>query len=302
MKNIFVLLSLMFFLGSCSSDSGDNDYKRLKYNKGYYKIIKKGEDNNKAKPGEYILYNILFKDNKGKVFKQNTDKEKTLREFVIRDTALLKDLTAVSEILYKMTKGDSAFLYIPLSKEDRVGDMKNSDTLFFYINVRDIINEEKMRDIIEDEFLKQEAEETAARIKQIEVDQKIMKARDEYQKGLLKGKTKRTDNGVEIYILESGKGKAIKEGDRIKIGYYGMTMKDASPFDNSFRRGKDIELLVGAKQVIPGWDEAFEHMHEGDKGVIFVPGKMAFGKKGKIPIIPPDADLVFYVEIHDLVK
>lgn len=303
MKYISLFLAGMIFLAlSCSENSKDSQFKTLKYNKGYYKVIKGGEEGHRAKPGEYILYNILFKDNKGKIFKQNTDKDKTLREHVIRDTAFMKDLTAVSEVLYTMTKGDSAFLYIPLSEDERVGDMKNSDTLLFYINVRDIISEEKMRDIIEDEFLKQEAEETAARIKQIEVDQKIMKARDEYQKGLLKGKLKRTKNGVEIYILEPGKGRAIQKGDRISVGYYGMLMKDATPFDNSFRRDKDFEMVVGAQQVIPGWDEAFVNMHEGDKGVIFVPSKMAFGEKGKAPIIPPNADLVFYVEIHKILN
>ena len=300
MKKIIFLFAVLF-LFSCSNNKDEN-YSTLKYNKGFYKIIKKNKTGDTAKAGEYILYNILFEDNKGKVFRKALDENKTLREHVIADTSLMKDLTAVSEVLYKMTKGDSAFLYIPLTEAERTGDMKNSDTLFFYINVRDIIDEKKMRDIIEDEFLRQEADETAARIKQIEVDQKIMKARDEYKKGKLKAKLKRTPNGVEILTLEKGSGKAVKKGSRISIGYYGMTMKDADTFDNSFRRNKDFEMVVGTQQVIPGWDEAFENMNVGDKAVIFVPSKMAFGEKGKLPIIPPNADLVFYVEIHKLIE
>lgn len=299
MKVLLSLLSLLILL-SCSEHKNDG-FSKLKYHRGEFKIYSKNQGET-AKPGEYILYNILFKDNKGKVFQDSRDIKNPLREHVIKDTSLLKDLTAVSEVLYKMKKGDSTFMFIPLTEEEKTGDMKKSDTLLFFINVRDIISEEKMRDMIEDEFLKQEAEETEARIKQIEVDQKIMKAWDEYNKGLLKNKLKRTKNGVECLILEEGKGKKLTKGTRIKLGYYGMTMKDATPFENSFRKGKDFEMVLGANQVIPGWDEAMLTMKEGTKAVIFVPGKMAFGKEGKSPIIPPDADLIFYIELHEIVK
>ena len=299
MRAFIALLSILI-LFSCSGNK-KSEFSGLKYHKGYYKLYSKGQGET-AKPGEYILYNILFKDNKGKIFQDSRDIKNPLRERVIKDTSLLKDLTAVSEVLYKMEKGDSVFMFIPLAEDEKTGDMKKSDTLLFFINVRDIISEEKMRDMLEDEYLKQDAEETEARIKQIEVDQKIMKARDEYNKGLLKGKLKRTKNGVECLILEEGKGQVLTKGTRIKLGYYGMTMKDATPFENSFRVGKDFEMVLGANQVIPGWDEAMLTMKEGTKSVIFVPSKMAFGKEGKPPIISPDSDLVFYIEIHEVVK
>ncbi|HHH52181.1 MAG TPA: hypothetical protein ENK91_00855 [Bacteroidetes bacterium] len=296
----FSILFLLLFLFSCKQNNND-DFSNLKYHRGKYKIYSTNEGK-PANPGEYILYNILFKDNTGKVFQDSRDINNPLREHVIKDTSLLKDLTAVSEVLYKMSKGDSAFMFIPLMEEEKTADMKNSDTLLFYINVREVINEEKMRDIIEDDYLKQNAEETEARIKQIEVDQKIMKAWDMYKKGLLKDKLKRTKNGVECLILEEGKGPQLSKGSRVKLGYYGMTMKDATPFENSFRTGKDFEMVLGANQVIEGWDEAFMSMKEGTKTVIFVPSKLAFGHKGKPPIISPDADLVFYIELHKATK
>lgn len=299
MKN-FIVFFLLLSIFSCKKNKY-RDFSELKYHTGQFKIYSKTQGKT-AKPGEYILYNILFKDNKGKVFQDSRDIKNPLREHVIRDTSLLKDLTAVSEVLYKMSKGDSTFMIIPLKEEEKTGDMKNSDTLFFYITVRDIVDEEKMIDMLEDEYLKQNAEDTEYRIKQIEVDQKIMKAWDEYNKGLLKSKLKRTKNGVECLILEEGKGPILRKGTKIKLGYYGMTMKDATPFENSFRIGKDYEMVLGANQVIPGWDEAFMTMREGAKSVIFVPSKLAFGKKGKSPIIPPDADLVFYIELHEIVK
>jgi FKBP-type peptidyl-prolyl cis-trans isomerase len=201
-----------------------------------------------------------------------------------------------------MSIGDSAKIIVHLTEEQKVGDMKKSDTLFFYLNVKNIVDKEGMRDIIEDEFLKQEAEETEARIKQIEVDQIIMKTWDDYNKGKLKGKLKRTKNGVKYLIIKEGEGEKAKERQRVKIGYYGMTHKEANAFDNSFRRDKDLEVIIGANQVILGWDEALREMKEGMKAVFFIPSKLAFGKTGKKPIIPPNADLVFYIELHEIIK
>jgi len=298
------ILSIIFVFAvaftACKKEVKDN-FKGLKYNKGRYEII--GDHNGqKAKPGEYIQYSVLMRDNHNKIFVDKRGRNELLREQVIRDTSLLKDLTAATEVLYNLTKGDSALLYIPLSDDEKVADLKNSDTLFFELKVHDILDAEKMRDIVEDEYLKQEAEETEARIKQIAVDQTIMKAWDDYNKGKLKGKLKKTKSGIKYLVLENGKGDFAKIGQKVKFGFYGMTQKDANAFENSFGRNKDLTLIVGAKQVIPGWDEALQQMNEGMKAVFFIPAKLGFGKKGKVPVIPPDADLVFYIELHKIIN
>ncbi len=293
--SIILFISLSFV--ACKNKS--SKFKGLKYNKGQYQIIG-NNTGQKAKPGEYIQYGVLLKDNHNKVFVDKRKKDELLREQVVKDTVFLKDLTAAAEVLYNLTKGDSAILYIPLSEDEKNAELKNSDTLIFELKVHDILDSAKMRDIVEDEYLKEEAEKTEARIKQIAVDQTIMKAWDDYNKGKLKGKLKKTKSGIKYIVLEEGKGDFAKKGQKVKIGFYGMTQKDANAFENSFGRDKDIGLIVGARQVIPGWDEALQLMNQGMKAVFFIPAKLGFGKKGKAPIIPPDADLVFYIELHQI--
>ena len=300
MRILSILLVFIVAFTACKKESNDN-FKGLRYNKGRYTIIGK-QNGQKAKLGEYIQYSVLMRDNHNKVFVDKRKKNELLREQVLRDTVFMKDLTAAAEVLYNLTKGDSALLYIPLSDDDKTADLKNSDTLFFELKVHDILDAEKMRDIVEDEYLKQEAEETEARIKQIAADQTIMKAWDDYNKGKLKGKLKKTKSGIKYLVLEDGKGDFAKIGQKVKFGFYGMTQKDANAFENSFGRNKDLTLIVGAKQVMPGWDEALQQMNEDMKAVFFIPAKLGFGKKGKVPVIPPDADLVFYIELHKIIK
>ncbi len=293
--SIILFISLSFV--ACKNKS--SKYKGLKYNKGQYVII--GDNTGqKAKPGEYIQYSVLLKDNHNMIFIDKRKKDELLREQVIRDTVFLKDLTAAAEVLYNLTKGDSSVLYIPLSEDEKTDKLKDSDTLIFELKVHDILDSAKMRDIVEDEYLKEEAEKTEARIKQIAADQTIMKTWDDYNKGKLKGKLKKTKSGIKYIVLEEGKGDFAKKGQKVKIGFYGMTQKDANAFENSFGRDKDIGLIVGARQVIPGWDEALLQMNQGMKAVFFIPAKLGFRKKGKAPIIPPDADLVFYIELHQI--
>ena len=299
MRVFSVVILLILSLFSCKNN--DNNYLDLDVNDGKYRLIESNNGEN-AKPGEFIIYSVLFKDNNGKVFLDKREKGNFLREQVMKDRSLMKDTTAVSEVLYKLSKGDSAIIVLPLTEDEKRSDMKNSDTLFFYLKVKDIVDEAGMRDIVEDEFLKQEAEQTEARFKKVEVDQTIMKAWDEYNKGKLKGKLNYTDNGVEYLIIEKGEGEKAKKGQKVKIGYYGMTNKGANTFDNSFNRGKDVEIVAGGGQVIPGWDEALLEMNNGMKAVFFIPYKLAYGEEGKLPIIPAKSDLVLYIELHEIIK
>ena len=84
-------------------------------------------------------------------------------------------------------------------------------------------------------------------------------------------------------------------GKKVSVHYVGKLL-DGTEFDNSVKRGEPIEFVLGQGQVIPGWDEGIAMMKEGEKAVLLIPSKLAYGERGN-QAIPPCAPLVFDVEL-----
>jgi FKBP-type peptidyl-prolyl cis-trans isomerase len=110
-------------------------------------------------------------------------------------------------------------------------------------------------------------------------------------------KTVTTDSGLKYQDLKEGKGAAAKKGDTVEVHYTGWLAKDQKKFDSSVDRGKPFTFPLGAKRVIPGWDEGVAGMKVGGKRKLMIPAKLGYGASGAGGVIPPNADLVFEVEL-----
>jgi len=123
----------------------------------------------------------------------------------------------------------------------------------------------------------------------------------ENQAALIKNKwpdAKKTDSGLMYVVTKEGAGPKPKVGQKVKAHYTG-TLLDGKKFDSSKDRGTPFEFPVGKRRVIAGWDEAFLDMKKGEKRVLIIPYSLAYGERGRPPVIPPKATLVFYVELID---
>ena len=104
------------------------------------------------------------------------------------------------------------------------------------------------------------------------------------------------DRGVEN--AEEGDGKTFpKQGDKLKMHYTGTLAADGSKFDSSRDRGKLFEFTIGVGQVIKGWDEGVIQMSLGEKATLEISSDYGYGERGAGGVIPPNADLVFTVEL-----
>lgn len=97
--------------------------------------------------------------------------------------------------------------------------------------------------------------------------------------------------------IKVGTGDLAEPGQAYTVHYTGWLASDGTKFDSSVDRGKPIEFQQGAKRVITGWDQGFEGMHVGGKRRLFIPYQLAYGEKGRPPVIPAKANLIFDVEL-----
>lgn len=107
---------------------------------------------------------------------------------------------------------------------------------------------------------------------------------------------KMNKQGVEIEILKEGTGAVAKSGDNVSVHYVG-TLENGTKFDSSIDRGAPFTFTLGVKQVIPGWDIGVEGMKVGEKRKLTIPSELAYGSRGAGAAIPPNATLIFEVEL-----
>jgi FKBP-type peptidyl-prolyl cis-trans isomerase len=103
-----------------------------------------------------------------------------------------------------------------------------------------------------------------------------------------------TETGLQYQVISSGNGKVPTASDNVTVHYTGKLI-DGTVFDSSVERGEPATFGVG--QVIAGWTEALQLMHEGDKFMLFIPSELGYGDRGAGGQIPPYAALIFEVEL-----
>ncbi len=112
-------------------------------------------------------------------------------------------------------------------------------------------------------------------------------------------------NGVKVVIVQEGSGEGAALGNTLSVNYTGM-LSDGTVFDSNmdpkFNHVEPFVLVLGQGNVIPGWEAGLTGMKVGERRVLEISPDYAYGAAGYPPVIPPNATLLFQIELVDIIK
>lgn len=121
--------------------------------------------------------------------------------------------------------------------------------------------------------------------------------------GTLKMARMKNASGLEYEIVKEGSGETPQIGKKVTVHYTGWLDENGVPgrkFDSSVDRGQPFSFIIGVGQVIKGWDEGVLGMKIGEKRRLTIPANLGYGARGAGGVIPPNATLIFDVELIDV--
>ncbi len=113
------------------------------------------------------------------------------------------------------------------------------------------------------------------------------------------GEPIKTASGLEYWDIKVGTGAVAQTGKKVKVDYTGW-LTNGKKFDSSVGTGHPFDFMLGGGQVIKGWDEGVVGMKVGGKRQLRIPPDLAYGAGGYSPVIPPNATLIFDVQLVDV--
>jgi FKBP-type peptidyl-prolyl cis-trans isomerase len=105
-----------------------------------------------------------------------------------------------------------------------------------------------------------------------------------------------TASGLTYIVTKQGDGEPVKSGDNVIVNYTGL-LTNGALFDSSLARNEPFAFPVGAGMVIRGWDEGLQNLRVGDHATLIIPPAIGYGASGAGGVIPPNATLIFDVEL-----
>jgi len=192
--------------------------------------------------------------------------------------------------------------------------LNGKHTIFGHvIEGQDVVNTIAQNDVIEkieilrvgDKAKQFKTDQAAFEQAQKKIEDNKQKTEEDSQKEVIKmikhkwPEAHHSHTGMYWVVNKEGKGDKPKAGNTISAHYTGRLLSNNKKFDSSYDRGEPIKFEIGVGRVIKGWDQALLNMKRGEKRTLIIPPKLAYGEQGAGGVIPPNAWLVFDVELVD---
>ena len=279
--NLFIIATIFF--SSCT-----NNEKELE-NGVSLKYFKNGSGDF-VENGEIIMFNLLYYDNEG-----NEQFRSQPNEPVLQQKDSLWENIPFLNVISTLKKGDSVFFQLSLDQflgfipGANYPDSLGSELMSFYAGIEDIMTREEFENYQKEQYEKMKMNDD----QQLSIDLELI---DNYLKENNIEAIK-TESGLRYVVQKEGEGRNAAPGDNVSVHYTGMLL-NGEVFDSSLER-QPLSFTLGQGMVIQGWDEGISYFNKNAKGTIYIPSYLGYGARGAGGAIPPNAVLVFEIELID---
>lgn len=279
--NLFIIATIFF--SSCT-----NNVKELE-NGVSLKYFKNGSGDF-VEDGEIIMFNLLYYDNEG-----NEQFRSQPNEPVLQQKDSLWENIPFLNVISTLKEGDSVFFQLSLDQflgfipGANYPDSLGSELMSFYAGIEDIMTREEFENYQKEQYEKMKMNDD----QQLSIDLELI---DNYLKENNIEAIK-TESGLRYVVQKEGEGRNAAPGDNVSVHYTGMLL-NGEVFDSSLER-QPLSFTLGQGMVIQGWDEGISYFNKNAKGTIYIPSYLGYGARGAGGAIPPNAVLVFEIELID---
>ncbi len=301
MRNLLIITALLGVFAFACDSSG----KEARTSQGYRYTLHTDGASPKATAGDFVTFAVYVRKQDSVLFSTRMGGESPVIQIADPAADPLRTLDPVEDILTVLGVGDSATVVMELDTlPQKPPGFEDVSELLYDVVVEKIESEEEYMSAQEE--LKREAlaaRKTAIRssgeLGTLALEQ-IESIQERNLSGELGDEVQTTESGLRYVVHEAGTGEQAASGKTVSVNYLGMTAADGDIFDESFTRGEPITFPLGQGRVIAGWDEGLALLKAGAKATLLIPGDLAYGPNGRPPSIPPNAELLFFVELVDV--
>ncbi|MEM8526070.1 MAG: FKBP-type peptidyl-prolyl cis-trans isomerase [Bacteroidota bacterium] len=268
---------------------------------GYPVVFHINKEGQTPRVGEYINFRMYIRNDEKVIF--STEKNKIGKEtYKTAPYTITNNISPQMDAFGMMSPGDSLTLYYQIDTMDRKpAGFEDSDMVYYDLVLLDVQTVGEYNNQQRDKRNAEEIKKQAVREREPAVKELLSKTLQQYKNDELNLKLRNATNGLKYMILEPGNGIKIESANDVRHHFY-CIMENGEPFGGSFGTGEPYSVLIGTRKVVTGWESGLRLFEEGSKGILIVPSALAYGEAGLEGKVPPNTDLIFYLDIEEVRK
>ena len=290
MRNVYYTTILFITLFSCV------DREKVLDNGVELKYFKNGSGQ-EIEDGQIVMINLQYFDYDGNELLNKVGNDPV----VLQKDSSWESSGIIYNVIDNLVKGDSVFFQLtteqffknaPQSVE--VPDSVKNKMISFYCGIQDVMSQNEFEDFQRIQYEKMQQEMEQQSNDQLSIDLELI---DNYlNENNITAKS--AESGLRYVITKMGSGENAAPGDNVTVHYTGMLL-NGEKFDSSLDRNQPFSFQLGQGMVIRGWDEGITYFNKGSEGTLYIPSTLGYGASGAGGVIPPNAVLIFEIQVLD---